>query len=108
METSNLKIEKINYKVAMDVIVDKHYLHRKCPCSIAFGLFRMKDLVGVVVFGKPASYTLCERIAGKEESKNVVELNRLWVCDSMPKNTESWFISRAIKKIGRASCRERV
>ena len=100
METSNLKIEKISYKVAMDVIVDKHYLHRKCPCSIAFGLFSEGGLVGVIVFGKPASYTLCNAIAGENESKNVIELNRLWVCDSMPKNTESWFISRSIKKCG--------
>ena len=100
METSNLKIEKISYKAAMSVVVDKHYLHRKCPCSIAFGLFREEELVGIIVFGKPASYTLCNGIAGEDESKNVIELNRLWVCDSMPKNTESWFIARSIKKCG--------
>ncbi len=82
----------------MDVIVEKHYLHRKCSCSIAFGLFNDNDLVGVIVFGKPSSYTLCNGIAGKEESKNVIEFSRLWVSDSMPKNTESWFVSRAIKQ----------
>lgn len=94
----NLKVKQIDYKTAMNVIVEKHYLHRKCPCSIAFGLFDVENLVGVIVFGKPSSYTLCEGIAGKEESKNVVEFNRLWVCDTMPKNTESWFTSRAIKQ----------
>lgn len=51
----------------------------------------------MIVFGKPASYTLCNGICGKEESKNVIEFSRLWVCDSMPRNTESWFVSRALK-----------
>jgi hypothetical protein len=31
-------IERIDYKTAMRIVVDKHYLHRKCPCSHAFGL----------------------------------------------------------------------
>ena len=76
----------------MKVIVENHYLKRKCPCSQAFGLyidskessnlFEKRELVGVIVFGKPASYTLCNGIAGKEESKNV----------------ESWFVSRALKE----------
>jgi len=81
----------------MEVITHKHYLKRKCPCSVAFGLFKNSELVGVIVFGKPASYTLCNGIAGKDESKNVIEFSRLWVDDRMPKNTESWFIARALK-----------
>ena len=105
-----MEIKQIEYKEAMDIIVEKHYLKRKCPCSIAFGLFidsnnktnlfDSKELVGVIVFGKPASYTLCNGIAGNEESKNVIEFNRLWVDDKMPKNTESWFVSRALKQCG--------
>jgi hypothetical protein len=96
----SLEVRIINYSLAMRIIVEKHYLHRKCPSSICFGLFLKEKLVGVIVFGKPASYTLCNGICGKDESKNVIEFNRLWVCDSMPKNTESWFVSRAIKKCG--------
>jgi len=93
----NLKIKTIDYKTAMQMIIEKHYLHRKCSCSIAFGLFNNNTLVGVAILGKPASYTLCNGIAGNDESKNVIEFSRLWVCDSMPKNTESWFCSRVIK-----------
>lgn len=90
-------IEQISYELAMDVVVKNHYLHRKCPCSQALGLFELDKLVGVIIFGKPASYTLCNGIAGEDESKNVIEFSRLWVDDSMPRNTESWFVSRAIK-----------
>lgn len=92
-------VSEIDYKTAMDVCITKHYLMRKCPCSQAFGLFTDEgELVGVSVFGKPSSYTLCNGIAGRDESKNVVEFNRLWVDDRMPANTESWFLSRALKK----------
>ena len=90
----------------MDLVIKNHYLHRKCSCIESFGLFdKSKDgsdlvdqgkLVGVIVLGKPASYTLCNGICGKEYSKNVVEFNRLWVCDSMPKNTESFFVAKAL------------
>lgn len=105
---SDLLVREIPYRLAMDVIVKNHYLHRECPCSIAFGLFvdsknnhgliDSNKLVGVIVFGKPSSYTLCNGICGKDESSNVIEFNRLWVNDSMPKNTESFFVSKAIKK----------
>ena len=94
---SNLEISPLSYKDAMDIVVNKHYLKRKCPCSFAFGLYHNSDIVGVIVFGKPASYTLCNGIAGKDESENVIEFNRLWVDDRMPRNTESWFVSRALK-----------
>ena len=73
----NLEVKQIDYKTAMGVIVEKPYLHSNCHCSIAFGLFKEHKLFGVIVFGKPTSYTLCEGIAGKDESKNVIEFNRL-------------------------------
>ena len=95
-----MEVKQINYQTAMDVVVKKHYLKRKCPCSIAFGLYNFDELVGVIVFGKPASYTLCNGIAGNGESKNVIEFNRFWVDDKMPRNTESWFLARAIKQCG--------
>ncbi len=88
----NLKIKTIDYKTAMQIIIEKHYLHRKCSCSIAFGLFNNNTLVGVAILGKPASYTLCNGIAGNDESKNVIEFSRLWVCDSMPKIQKVGFV----------------
>lgn len=101
---SELKVFPIDYDTAMNVVMNKHYLKRKCCCTQAFGLFKdgMGDdlfngtLMGVIVFGKPSSYTLCDGICGPEESKNVVEFNRLWVDDCMPRNTESFFVGKAI------------
>lgn len=35
---SDYHIEPLDYQQAMQLVIEKHYLHRKCPCSKAFGL----------------------------------------------------------------------
>ena len=92
-------IVEIDYRTAMDVVVKNHYLHRKCPCSHAFGLFEYATdkLVGVVVYGVSCSSTLLKGICGEDEMHNVYELNRLWVSDEVPKNGESFLIANTIK-----------
>jgi hypothetical protein len=101
MALENYLIKRIDYQTAMKIIVEKHYLHRKAPCSIAFGLFLNDDCKGVVVYGTPSSATLRRGIAGDENINNVVELTRLWVCDSVPRNGESFLIGNTIKQCGK-------
>jgi len=83
-------------QTASRVVVRHHYLHRKPPISHAFGLYVDGVLKGVCTFGVPASRHL-QKSACPSAPDCVLELNRLWVCDSMPRNTESWFISRALR-----------
>tara|TARA_R110001632_G_scaffold167808_3_gene286386 strand:- start:215 stop:856 length:642 start_codon:yes stop_codon:yes gene_type:complete len=98
----NYTIKKVTYHEAMDLVVSKHYLHRKGPCSHAFGLFDRQDrMVGVITYGVSASSTLLKGICGPEESKNVYELTRLWIEDSTPKNAESFLIGNTIKLLNR-------
>lgn len=101
MALENYRVEQISYATAMEVIVREHYLHRKAPCSIAFGLFLGADLKGVICYGTPSSAPLRRGIAGPEHASNVVELTRLWVCDSVPRNGESFLIGRTVKKAGK-------
>jgi hypothetical protein len=65
----------------------------------AFGLFDGMELVGTIIYGKPASPSLCVGIAGKEESKSVIELTRLWIKDDTPKNTESYLIGQTLRML---------
>lgn len=95
------RIKQIEYKTAMKIVVDKHYLHRKCPCSIAFGLFYKNDIVGTIIYGTPSSAPLRKGIAGEKNSRNVIELTRLWVSDDVCKNGESFLIGNTIKKCGK-------
>ena len=92
------EVKLITYQQAMAVVVEKHYLHRKCPVSHAFGLFEKvgDELVGVVTYGVSPSSTLLKGICGPEEAKNVYELNRLWVDDKVPKNGESFLVANTM------------
>lgn len=94
-------IKRIDYQTAMKIIVEKHYLHRKAPCSNAFGLFLNDECKGVIVYGTPSSAPLRRGIAGDENINNVVELTRLWVCDSVPRNGESFLIGNTLKQSGK-------
>jgi hypothetical protein len=95
----NFDIRKIDYKQAMEIVVKYHYLHRKCPSSFCFGLFHQSEIVGVIIYGTPSSAPLRKGICGEEEMMNVIELNRLWVKDDVPKNGESFLIGNTIKKL---------
>ena len=100
MLSNDYSIKRIPYKLAMDMVIKHHYLHRKCPCSFAFGLFdKNNEIKGVVVYGVSCSSTLLKGICGPEEAHNVYELNRLWVDDSVPKNGESFLIANTIKQL---------
>lgn len=93
-------VVRLDSATARRLVVEHHYLHRAPPISYAFGLVDDESLgwVGVVTFGVPASRHL-QMSACPGDPDVVIELNRLWVCDSMPKNTESWFVSRALKQL---------
>jgi hypothetical protein len=91
-------VKGIDNATAQEIVVRDHYLHRKAPCSQAFGLFDETDtLRGVVMYGTPSSSALRAGIAGKEHATNVLELTRLWIDDSTPKNSESYLIGNSIK-----------
>lgn len=95
---NDLLVQQIKSKVAGHVVVDKHYLHRRPPISYAYGLYKDSKRMGVVTFGIPASRHL-QMSACPSNPENVIELNRLWVDDCMPSNTESWFVSRALRML---------
>ena len=100
--TSPLQLffRKIQVANANRVFIKNHYAHRGVPISECFGAY-MKDkfrtLVGAISFGKPASNSLCEGCCGKENAYRVYELNRLWMSDICPKNSESRFIGWSLR-----------
>ena len=95
-------IERISSQMAQETVVAKHYLHRKAPCSMAFGLFDTSaQLVGVVIYGVPPASPLRKGICGPEEELNVYELTRLWVDDCVGRNAESYLIGNTLKQLDR-------
>lgn len=91
------RVAPVEKAVAQEVVVAHHYLHRRTSVSHAFGLWDdAGEVAGVVTFGCPPSRHL-QMSACRSDPGLVVELNRLWVHDRMPRNTASWFLSRALR-----------
>lgn len=101
MALENYNIRQITNALAAEVVIEKHYLHRRPPCSIAFGLYLGEELKGVICYGTPSSSPLRAGIAGIEQANNVIELTRLWVDDSVPRNGESYLIGNTLPKCGK-------
>jgi len=99
VESCSLKVVPVDAKTAADLVISNHYLHRRPPISSAFGIINEETkVVGVVTFGVPASRQL-QIGACRSNPDLVIELNRLWVDDALPKNVESWFVSKALKSL---------
>lgn len=90
-----LSVEPVVKRLATEVVVARHYLHRAPPISHSYGLFWGDEIAGVVTLGTPPSrhlqYGVCSQLPSR-----VIELNRLWVTDELPRNTESWFVARVL------------
>lgn len=85
----------------MEIVLSKHYLHRKAPCSKAFGLVLDEKIMGVICYGTPSSAPLRSGICGPKYAGSVIELTRLWVDDSVPKNGESYLIGNTLSDCGK-------
>lgn len=91
------EIKAIDSKTANEMVIESHYLHRRASTMFAYGLFDGEEMIGCVIYGKPASPSLCVGVCGAEESDKVLELTRLWIKDGTPKNTESYLIGRSLR-----------
>ena len=78
-----------------DPLVLSHYLKRwPGVVVLTLGMWRGPFIVGVIVFALPPRET-----AKRYEVTVCWELARLYVMDTEPFNSETWFMSRAIKFI---------
>lgn len=91
-------ISPIDSRTATRLVVAHHYLHRRPAISHAFGLYVRGELMGAVTYGTPASRHL-QMSACPTDPGAVLELNRLWLDDSLPRNSASWFVSRTLHRL---------
>ena len=101
-EGSGVKVLPIQSYEAEPWLLKKHYAKRFPPISFAFGLYEETVLVGVCTYGMPSSATLREGIAGAENAKFVLELNRLCI-ESNNKNAASFLVGRSLRLLPKPS-----
>lgn len=74
-------------------VVNNSYFH--------LGVFSHRELVGVMQWGYALQPASGRNVVAGTGNREYMELNRLWVHDKMPRNTESRVMSYAIKLIKR-------
>lgn len=92
----SFKVSPIQYSDTKEWLLHKHYAHRMCPITYAFGLYEGNKLRGVCTYGHPFSSDL-KKCMGMEWADKLMELNRLCVDDGLPRNTLSWFVSQTFR-----------
>ncbi|AYH32983.1 protein mom [Pectobacterium parmentieri] len=97
---SDLHVATIPVWLARLVISHFHYSKRVVNNSyLHLGIFEGRDLVGVMQWGYAMNPSSASKIVTGTGNRQYMELNRLWVHDRMPRNTESRSISYALKTI---------
>ena len=87
---------------ARAIIIEHHYSHRVVNNSyLHLGVFVDGQLRGVLQFGYLLNPMCCAHIVEDTEVGQYLELNRMWLDDVAPRNSESRAISQAIKYIKR-------
>jgi len=99
LHTFNYKVKKIESSLGKQFVKIYHYSHGIHNGPMCYGLFDDERLIGVCAFATPCSEAVCASVFGVEYKRSVTELHRLVLLDEVPKNAESWFISRALKAL---------
>ena len=102
MEKS-IAIHQIQYEETKRWLLEKHYAERMPSISYAYGLYVDMVLEGIVTYGSPPSHSLCIGICGEKHSKNVLELNRLAINSTAPKNSASKLVGKSLRMLPRDS-----
>ena len=94
----NREVREISHDEATPFFMRVHYARALPQMVHTYGLFIDNTLCGVVSYGIPASPSLCRGLAGDEEFYNVLELNRLVICDPTPNNA-SYLVGHSLRML---------
>lgn len=93
-------IEEIERNKANKIIVKNHYSHKYYNATyIHLGVFIEKELVGVLQYGYAMNPASGSSVVKDTQIDEYLELNRMWLDDKAPRNSESKAISYSVKYI---------
>lgn len=95
-------VMEIDRRVARFIIRARHYSGRVVQNStLHLGVFIDGMQVGVLQFGYALNPSSCARIVTGTKNDQYLELNRMWLSDAAPRNSESRSIAYAARYIRR-------
>lgn len=96
-------VAAIPVQTARAMIIQHHYSHRVVQNSyVHLGVYLSRDLVGVLQFGHMITPKSCAKLVTNTGQYEYLELNRMWLDDVAPRNSESRALSYAMKYLKRA------
>ena len=95
-----IRLERISRTLGNSIIKNNHYSNSFCPgTKHTLGVFYNDKLSGVIQLGSGVQPKATSLSVNDTNIDEFLELNRLWLSDSMPKFSESKTISLMIKWI---------
>jgi hypothetical protein len=93
-------VRPISHKAAKELLVRSHYLHSMPGgTKLAFGVFNGDRLMGAVTLG--VGPFNAHRLVSGATHGDCIALTRLWLDDSLPKNSESRVVAVVLKSLAR-------
>ena len=95
-------VETLDRRVARGVIRDRHYSRSVVNNStLHLGVFQRHELVGVLQYGYALNPRSMDKVVAGTRVDEYLELNRMWLSDRAPRNSESRAIAYSIRLIRR-------
>ncbi len=97
MDLKSWTVKRVERKDIKDFIETWHYSKsiNGCIADFCYALYDQNQIKGAMFFGRMAMANQWKRFSTSPD--NVIELRRLCCVDDTPKNTESYFIGKALK-----------
>ena len=95
-----LTIKLIDKKIAKEIIIKNHYSHKwNTPFGLYnFGVFRDGKLLGVASYGHMMN-TKAKIFTSNNPNGWMIELNRMWIDDTLGMNSETTLIGASLKML---------
>lgn len=95
-------VKEIDRDKANKIIVENHYSKKYYSATyIHLGVYIHNSIVGVLQYGYAMNPASCGSVVKDTQIDEYLELNRMWLDDIAPKNSESKAIAYSIKYIKR-------
>jgi adenine modification enzyme len=93
-------VKEVGRDLANQLIVKNHYSHKFYNATyIHLGVYIASKLVGILQYGYAMNPASCGSVVKDTELDQYLELNRMWLDDVAPRNSESQAIGYSIKYI---------
>ena len=101
--TADYFVAQIPCATAREIIRREHYSHSVVNNSyVNLGVFLEGVIVGVLQWGYALNPARAGKVVANTTQGQYLELNRMWLSDDAPRNSESRAISYSLKYIRRA------